>query len=429
MDIIAQIAANNQIIIGLQSIASPTRRGGDAVAKIREERVGEHMNNAQLKFLAGYSFTAVANHPGLNNLVVVKNSVATRLKEAKARSLDILREFQHAKNKVSNKRCSLSGRGYSGTIRGITKRARASILAGGAILSRRVEGVAPASFITLTIPGNLSSNRDIVPRWTGYICNRLMQIVRRSQSRRDDGFFEWIYCWEYQARGWLHLHMVLQHPCPGLALEVGRNIASAWFGILKEISLQEGRCLFTQSSGRCCYLPRYWQADVQAVSKDVCRYISKYVSKGRSSDKGTDAERDWGRAFPLTRWWGMSRRLCQEVKAHSSKIRVTGLTESQAVEIMSAMGKMLQAQDPTVTYQYSFEVKSGNWHGGWGMKEIFYIPDSTFVQVRDAFASVLRAMVGSLEYGSVLGEGALLSPFGFEHVPVAFPPFLGYNNL
>jgi hypothetical protein len=96
---------------------------------------------------------------------------------------------------------------------------------------------------------------------------------------------------------------------------------------------------------------------------------------------------------------------------------------------MSGLGKMLKFQEPTVCYQYSFEVKSGNWHGGWGMKEIFYIPDDTFVQVRDAIASVLRALVGSLEYGSVLGEGPLLSPFGFKHVPVAFPSFSCYDNL
>jgi hypothetical protein len=210
---------------------------------------------------------------------------------------------------------------------------------------------------------------------------------------------------------------------------LGEDIRNLWFRLLHEVSLKEDRCLFTDASGKRCYLPCYWQSDVSPVKKDVARYISKYVSKGGAVGKSKASKRDWGRTFPLARWWGMSRLLSKEVRSHSSKIRITGLTESQAVEVVQSLGKLLQAQDPTITYQYSFEIKSGNWHGGWGMREIFYIPDSSFVRVRNALSEVLRALVGSIDYGSVMGFGALLSPFGFNHVPVDFPAFSGYNNL
>lgn len=429
MDIITQVAANNQIIIGLQSIASPGRGGGDTMEKKREERIGEHLSNAQLKFLPGYSFTAVTNHPGLNSLVVVPNARANRLREARMRSLDILREFQRAKSLVPKRGKSTNGYGTAGHLRGLTKNARARILQGGAILSKRGSSASNAAFITLTVPGNMPGNRDIIPRWTGYICNRLLQVVRRAERRARDGCFEWIYCWEYQGRGWLHLHMVLQHSKPGVALKLGRNLRDLWFRLLHEISLKEDRCLFADASGKRCYLPQYWQSDVSPVTKDVSRYISKYVSKGGGTRQGKTSKRDWGRTFPLTRWWGMSRRLCQEAKAHQSQIRVTGLTEAQAVEVIQSLGKLLSLQQPTITYQYSFEIRRGNWHGGWGMKEIFYIPDDAFVRVRNALSSVLRALVGDIPHGLVHGYGALLHPFGFTHVPLDFPAFSGYNNL
>lgn len=205
-----------------------------------------------------------------------------------------------------------------------TSNAKQKILEAGAVIDKHI-GNTNAFALTLTIPGSGWDVFDVVSRWSGYIVNRLTQIIRRAEKAGVKA--HWFFVWEHQKRGALHMHWCLAvesdwHIANLLCLE----LRAKWEQLLEEFSVKTGIDLFKKRgfSGTWRYSPEVWQNDIQRVNKSVAQYFSKYCSKNAHADKTNTRRRyyekrklslnpdsaDAARVYSLcpTRYWGCARR-------------------------------------------------------------------------------------------------------------------------
>lgn len=211
------------------------------------------------------------------------------------------------------------------------------ILEGGAIIDRFV-GVKNASMLTLTLPGSTWYAMDALARWSGWIVNRLTQVIRRTKSPHCDAPY-WFFVWEHQKRGALHMHWCIAwDTLPQKRLALCYKLKDLWFNLLEEISVKEGIDLFKRGGyGRTHrYNKKVWQWDIQQVERSVAAYFAKYCEKNvehgyRPNGRGdkpnlgektkarkrsthpsrTYPSRYWGSSQTIKRW---SKRLTQRIQ-------------------------------------------------------------------------------------------------------------------
>jgi len=131
----------------------------------------------------------------------------------------------------------------------------------------------------------------------------------------------WMYCWEFQKRGALHVHLVVEMPVIQ-AEYVERFFKDEWNRILRAISLKSGVDLYAKTS-KYSHLPAATQADVTVCDREPSRYISKYISKSAVTAKCL------GRYPPKT-WYQVSRSLLAELRMRTVIYEAEGLSYSQA---------------------------------------------------------------------------------------------------
>ena len=213
------------------------------------------------------------------------------------------------------------------------------ILEGGSIIDRFV-GAENSSMITLTLPGSTWYAMDALARWSGWIVNRLTQVVRRAKCDACEKPY-WFFVWEHQKRGALHMHWCLAwDTLPQKRLHLCHQIKDKWFQLLEEISVKEGIDLFKRGGyGRSHrYNRRVWQWDIQDIRKSVAAYFAKYCEKntehGFKANRGTDEVGLGGRSearkrtthpnrtYP-SRYWGSSQTVKQWSKRLTREQRWT----------------------------------------------------------------------------------------------------------
>ena len=153
---------------------------------------------------------------------------------------------------------------------------------GGAIIDRFC-GAVNSSMLTLTLPGGTVQAMDALGRWSGYIINRLTQVIRRVDKTAPPVY--WFFVWEHQKRGALHLHW-----CIGWSVHqefrerLCEFIAAKWWQCLQEIGKKEKIDMFARKGfqGSWRNKPEKWQYDIQQVQKSVAAYFAKYCQKNRS---------------------------------------------------------------------------------------------------------------------------------------------------
>ena len=259
--------------------------------------------------------------------VVVKTSTKDLLAKRQSH-LDIIKKSQQRKKYVRSW-------GKLQADKTFTRNAKQKILEAGAVIDKHV-GNTNAFALTLTIPGSGWDVYDVVSRWSGYIVNRLTQIIRRAEQKGCE--VHWFYVWEHQKRGALHMHWCLAvesdwHIANLLCME----LRGKWEELLEEFTVKTGIDLFKKRgfSGTWRYSPEVWQNDIFRVSKSVAQYFSKYCSKNahvnktntrrRSYEKknlvGTYDKANKARIYSLcpTRYWGCAMR----TKRLCAKYRVT----------------------------------------------------------------------------------------------------------
>lgn len=406
MKVALSVSPNNQFKLTISSLEARQKRKSDSLAAVRSSRMAVHHGNALMEIVQGRSGGIAINAPGESKYSVLSNRGLAIAKEVQTRSLDIIREFQRAylasKKKNQNDSCRLrAGWGFSGRRSQFTRLARHRILCGGAVLARESDTPASSTFCTFTLPGNTTDAINNLSRWASYVCNRLLQYIRR-EDRRHSEPFKWFYSWEHQKRGALHLHLCLYHPKAGTSYAMGLRLKEAWFSILMDIDKITGVCSFTRRGGKECVLPGFWRVDIQPVRKSIAAYVSKYVSKGAATSPSGQL-----RFTPPPRWWGMARGLLRQVKAQCSTVTFDALTEDEASALYVDFGRLIELHKVVQTYQYSFDISHGDYHVGSGIVSNYYLSEDDFLSLSALLHKYISALP-SVSLGCVVGGSGYL---------------------
>jgi len=190
-----------------------------------------------------------------------------------------------------------------------------------------------AAFITLTLPGGTELAKRTLAGWSGYLQNRLMQVIRDCE-KKNDITLHWLKCWEFQKRGALHLHLVLGAD-PSVSYSVIEDCAiqlrGLWYKLLLDFGDETvdrpllhyggmtGRLplvdMFERANSNNFKVkswrshPDKWQDKIVKVDKSVGRYLSKYQGKSKDFDNKKQVK-----LYYPSRWYGCSRALSQETK-------------------------------------------------------------------------------------------------------------------
>lgn len=158
-------------------------------------------------------------------------------------------------------------------------------------------------FLTGTLPGSTDLALATIACYSGYISNRITQWIRRRLPDAD-----WLYVWEWQKRGALHIHLVVATNDWYMRERIQREWHGYWITVLKELSVKSEVDLFSSGDGQT------WsgslletRAPAELVRKSPAGYLAKYVSKSWKS--GMESK------FHCPgRWWSCSYNLLFRVK-------------------------------------------------------------------------------------------------------------------
>lgn len=358
--IILQKFANREVRIGAQSIAIAPKKKGDRALDVSVHKFSQKILDyqvAQANLKEGWEIgqdrrgCAIAIPYGQEQF------------DRQVSRLDIISEFQDRSLKVKKR----GGWGFAPRTTTFGKKGRHLLLEGGAVMDSLCgKNVA---MVTCTIPGKTEESARTVADWSGWIMNRITQIMR--DSGKD---VAWFYVFELQKRGALHIHFAIGSSSLREALTLAQEIEFRWFELLLELKDKTGVDVFKKNkhwSWR--HLPENWKSDVQVVGKSVAAYFSKYASK--NSGKSTR----WNRGFCPARWWGSSKSIKRGIE--DARIKISIEVPVQNVEKATTfLRDVISSFNPIKSYRYDFDLgKSAmgtDLGGGW--REISYLDDLEF---------------------------------------------------
>lgn len=203
--------------------------------------------------------------------------------------------------------------------------------------------------VTLTLPANMQEAFKALAAYSGYIINRLFQLIRRNYG---DSVL-WFFVWEYQERGALHLHIALYHPDESEGLYISALLIEQWNKILSDVSIQANTDMFAPAKGRRKKLPFQYQHHAQPLQKSVASYFAKYAGKEESKN-------DWYvKKYPVSRFWGSSKRIKEIIKNHSMEFNFDYQgNEKEAVEkFQEIVNNVIEKLAIVSASKYSFDIQ------------------------------------------------------------------------
>ena len=208
-------------------------------------------------------------------------------------------------------------------------------------------------FITLTLPGSRFECLDLLSRYSGFLINRLRQVLRRSGIPHHD-----VFVWELQKRGALHIHWVIGasdsrfkflSPVEVLAT----RLKDKWFDLLLEIGDKENIDMFARKGfgGSHKDNPTAWQWKIEKIRKSVQQYLSKYTSKGFNQNSGqTKSYSKIQARFSPSRWWGQSQNLLKEVRKYRTELKFETLSTEECNLMTNRLFELIPLD--TISYYY-----------------------------------------------------------------------------
>ena len=170
--------------------------------------------------------------------------------------------------------------------------------------------------LTGTLPGTGHRAHRAIAEFSSYASKTLTNwLTRRSPSCK------WMYTWEFQGRGALHIHLVVElEAVPSLYVQA--HFKDEWNRILRAISRKSKVNLYAKTK-TYAHSPSKTQADVTICDREPSRYISKYISKTSTHAKS------FGRYPPRT-WYQCSRSLLAALRASTITYEIEGLSYGQS---------------------------------------------------------------------------------------------------
>ncbi len=151
-------------------------------------------------------------------------------------------------------------------------------------------------FCTGTLPGSTVEAMEAFNGSYSYAVKLLITYLPRYLEVKASEL-SWVYCWEFQGRGALHLHIGVECEREATAQMLVDVWDSIWGRILRNIDAKSTCDIFGRAQGGSWRnRPDKWQSDSQIVTDGISRYLSKYLSKG---------DKRWAKYYP-SRWWGAS---------------------------------------------------------------------------------------------------------------------------
>lgn len=200
----------------------------------------------------------------------------------------------------------------------LSRYGRRRILRAGSCFSQGEDTV--RLLITGTLPGSTREAFRVLADNSNYVTHRLCNWL----TRREKGA-KWMYTWEFQKRGALHLHLVIEVSTEN-ATFIEREFKHEWNRLLNTIGNRNGVDMWAKSK-TYSHSQEVTQTDVRVCTKEPSRYISKYISKGNA--KGFTP----GRFAPI-RWYQISRSLLRELESKTEVYERSSLSYKQAREFV-----------------------------------------------------------------------------------------------
>lgn len=170
--------------------------------------------------------------------------------------------------------------------------------------------------LTGTLPGSTRESFRVLADNSSYVTHRLCNwLTRRQKGAR------WMYTWEFQRRGALHLHLVIEVSEEN-ATFIEREFKHEWNRLLTTIGNRNGVDMWKKTE-TYSHSKEATQTDVQRCTREPSRYISKYISKANA--KGFAPSR-----FAPVRWYQISRSLLRELDSRTEIYERGSLSYSQA---------------------------------------------------------------------------------------------------
>lgn len=248
---------------------------------------------------------------------------------------------------------------------------------------------------TLTLPANSREAFEAIAAYSSYAINRLFQIIRRRYPDMNSYFF----CWEFQKRGALHLHIAHYHPDESEGMLIGNLLIEQWHKILCDISENSGICLFSNASGKACTARHLHQHHTQPMRKSVAGYFAKYAGKSASDPISPDGKKRFTGLCPK-RFWGSSFHLKRIVKENSYSSLFDVSSESEAESRYQNLLSILLEEKIIHANRYEFKKeievfnhRKRDWEDRpirWkkiiaeGFREIFYVTPESYQKLLKA---------------------------------------------
>ena len=363
---------NNEVRIGWNDLPVTRKSAGDKSTQRQLDRLGATHDKAVQDDLVNRGLISYRDNNG--TLYYGNSRIGYTEAVAPASKLDIISNIQREPQNVS----SGKRKGYGEAVRptSFTRAARHKLLEGGQLFDTLYSDTHQGYFVTFTLPGSTEQAYDAISRWSGYLANRVLQVVRRGVKGAI-----WFFVWELQRRGALHLHLFLALPRSQSPVHIERRLRDVWYRALQSIGTQDSVDMFLHSEGDRCTASQYWQYDFQSVKKSPAAYISKYVGKGANvPGQGSGVVGENGVYFPH-RWWGMCRELSQEIDRARFKVCMDAMTDEQCMDAIDELTAELTELEPVQSTEYVAEVGTDRESGksvGTVFRRIFWFKAEDF---------------------------------------------------
>lgn len=150
-------------------------------------------------------------------------------------------------------------------------------------------------FATVTLAGSTQAARQALSRWSSKAVELLQKWLKYHAPN-----CHWVYVWERQKSGALHLHAAIGHADVLRLRALERGFQEYVHKLHSQLSKLSGLDLFARESGGSWRgFPQILRSNCVPVRKCVKRYMSKYITKGVGAVPGDSP----------ARWWGCSRSL------------------------------------------------------------------------------------------------------------------------
>jgi len=259
---------------------------------------------------------------------------SARISNARGSNLDHKRKLQETTPEPVER----AGWGALGNWKKFGSRAKRTLREFGAALDENYGK--NSVFLTLTLPSTDREAFKALAEQTGYVCNRLTQWMR---DNTENPVYAW--CWEFQRRGALHLHLVVaSYRDSDLDF-----LLNGWKGqvldLLQQLEARSQCDLFTNTeTGENHRSGLNLQADAQRTRKSAARYLAKYMGKHRSESNASNE-------FPPSSWWRVSNKGLALIRGLRRQLVVEADT---SLNLDSLIAKLLRRTllEPTRLFHY-----------------------------------------------------------------------------